>query len=294
MTRREWLLVMAVLMMTEYWIVTSSYEYKSSELLISYVSFAATIASILLAIIAIIYSFVQADAQQSASAMIVSQIDSLRSVSEKLSDSGGQITDQILRITDTATKLEQLEGSLDSANQKLQGIEGHITGLQVSQQQVFTALNALTQKSDSSLDKPTVNLNDGYTLAYRLYQSSSFDADLFGYFLSRYLKSRDSIKLSIIQVIVKLYVAPIDTSERTLTPNASGQGGLSKAFLLLSISRSLGIMTAKDKDWEVRPEFIEHIHKIALITKANTEVPLIAETIKLIDAAELDLKAGAA
>lgn len=98
-TRREWLLVIALLLMIEYWIISSSYTFAGEQLVLNYISFAGTISSILLAVLAIIYGFYQSSSQQQASSQILSQVENLRSVSDRLQQSPIKLEEQLDRIS---------------------------------------------------------------------------------------------------------------------------------------------------------------------------------------------------
>lgn len=285
--RREWLLVILVLMMIEYWLVTTSYEYKSSETLISYISFAATIASILLAVIAIIYSFVQADAQQNASATMLTQTDSLRTTAIGLSTSGSIITEQVSKITETAERLRLLEQVLDLANQKLQGIESHITGIKGSQDAVIAAIQSFQAKTPNTPNhaKPHEGPQDMIEILFR---RTSFDADLFGYALSKFLKLDKNKQPAFSKAIDLLYIAPTAEVLSKISPSSATEMAITKSYTILSVARALGILRYENKDFYLPPEFEESIHKVAAKTQISEE-PLVKETIILIDAAATKL-----
>jgi hypothetical protein len=66
LTSREWLLIIFAIILTELIFLHFIYTNGTNEGMLAYFSFAGTITSIILAVIAIIYGFIQSLSQQSA------------------------------------------------------------------------------------------------------------------------------------------------------------------------------------------------------------------------------------
>ena len=114
-SRREWLMLFALVLMIEAGVLNAGYVFKTQQDVINYVSFAATIASLLLAVIAIIYGYFQSDGQQKAAAAIGGQVESMQAMQAELRNSSSGIGNQISEMAITANALQKLTESLESA-----------------------------------------------------------------------------------------------------------------------------------------------------------------------------------
>jgi hypothetical protein len=102
-------LTMLLVMLFEYIVIEWTRAYGSNTDMVSHVGFAGTIVSIVLAVVAIIYSYYQNFAQRRDSALLGQQLESLRTVAASLSREGtdlGAIKDQIRQTLDSATRTE--------------------------------------------------------------------------------------------------------------------------------------------------------------------------------------------
>lgn len=102
---REWLFVVVIIMGLQFILHTVSYLYSGSPNALGYVSFAGTIVSILLGLIAIIYSFVQS----------ISHGGSVRDVKEqaaKLVEAGREIVVSKNTLSESAERLSAIADSL--------------------------------------------------------------------------------------------------------------------------------------------------------------------------------------
>lgn len=84
LTKREWIFLIVILLLIQFVVHWLSLKYGSSVSALGYVSFAGTVVSILLGLIAIIYAFVQSFTQASSVVEIREQVD-------KLIDAGNDI-----------------------------------------------------------------------------------------------------------------------------------------------------------------------------------------------------------
>jgi hypothetical protein len=88
---REWIFLITILLLIQFLIHWLSLNYGGSTSALGYVSFAGTVISILLGLIAIIYSFVQSISQTSSAVEIREQIEKLISAGEKITNSKNEI-----------------------------------------------------------------------------------------------------------------------------------------------------------------------------------------------------------
>lgn len=96
--KREWLFLIVVLALGQLIVHMVSWRYAANANALGYVSFAGTIVSIILAVIAIIYGFVQTVEQSRSSSTIASQITSLYGVVETFQKSGGVLSEQLQQL----------------------------------------------------------------------------------------------------------------------------------------------------------------------------------------------------
>jgi len=119
MSTREWIMVCVLIVLIQlllhYW---TSESMNSGEVL-AYVSFAGTIVSIILAVLAIIYSFVQTQAQQSTSDSISREIFRLNDITTRIDDTSKDITTAVTNLPNAVGKLEMLPSLLSGEITKM-------------------------------------------------------------------------------------------------------------------------------------------------------------------------------
>jgi len=141
-SRREWLMCIGVIVLVEAWWLNTSYAFHTEKTIIDYISFASTIASLLLAVIAIVYGFYQSDGQQKSSAAIAAQLSTMHTIQGHLNESSSGIKQQLAGMAETATELRRLSVALDSTHDAIGKIQGGIGGLHELQQE---AIRSMTQ-----------------------------------------------------------------------------------------------------------------------------------------------------
>lgn len=88
LSTREWCLVIAILSLIQFFVHWVSYQFGGSPNALGYVSFAGTLVSIMLGLIAIIYSFVQSISQSTSVVEIREQVERLIVAGNEISESG--------------------------------------------------------------------------------------------------------------------------------------------------------------------------------------------------------------
>lgn len=104
---REWCLVIAILSLVQFFIHWVSYQFGGSPNALGYISFAGTLVSIMLGLIAIIYSFVQSISQNTSVIEIRDQV-------ERLIVAGGEISESGRIIHSASQEVNELVGDLVS------------------------------------------------------------------------------------------------------------------------------------------------------------------------------------
>lgn len=122
MKTREWLFTIAIIILIQFIVQVGALIYSNDNNVLNYISFAGTIVSIILAIIAIVYSFVQTVFQQSSSSNISNQVDKLISVVDQINDSKNIINTSIDHLKRTSEKLDAAIENQSNINKEVQTI----------------------------------------------------------------------------------------------------------------------------------------------------------------------------
>lgn len=137
LSTREWVMVCVLIILIQlllhYW---TSESMNSGEVL-AYVSFAGTIVSIILAVLAIIYSFVQTQAQQATS---------------------DSISREIFRLTDVATRIDTTSRGVTTAVSELPAVMTQLTGLPKAMSNEFKMVISELSNSTMSLHEKTESM----------------------------------------------------------------------------------------------------------------------------------------
>ncbi|HGY5264072.1 TPA: hypothetical protein ACNU2R_003483, partial [Aeromonas salmonicida subsp. salmonicida] len=88
---REWIFVILITVLIQFIIQASAWLYGENSGALGYLSFAGTAVSIILAVLAIIYSFLQSSAQEKSSLNISTQVAKLVDVVQNIEISKGTL-----------------------------------------------------------------------------------------------------------------------------------------------------------------------------------------------------------
>lgn len=179
---REWLLTITLLMGAEAAILQLGYTFKEEQSVINYVSFAATIAALLLAVLAIIYGYVQSSTQQQSAAALATQVHEMRGVQAELNAASGSIGQRAGTISESIAQLSLLSDTLADARQSIEDLKGGITGLREDQKVLQSTIVSLQAKTSAEQTAGQSAASSG-TMAFaevvdRLFSQTSFQADL--------------------------------------------------------------------------------------------------------------------
>lgn len=135
LTTREWIFIIVILSLVQLFIHVVSYRFGNSPSALGYVSFAGTLVSIMLGLIAIIYSFVQSISQST-------NVIEIREQVERLIVAGGEISESGRIIHSASQEVSELVGDLASK----------VTENTSATKEVFGSFKALTSESFSVID----------------------------------------------------------------------------------------------------------------------------------------------
>lgn len=113
MKTREWILLIVVVVLSQALLHYLSTEVMTSSEVINYISFSGTIVSIILAVLAIIYSFYQSYSQQMSSSSISYEIKKLSEVSNGLAESTTKIALSVDEIPHAVERINTLPELVD-------------------------------------------------------------------------------------------------------------------------------------------------------------------------------------
>lgn len=120
----HWLMLIVILMTVEGFVFYVSFENSNSGSALGYVSFAGTITSIILAVLAIIYGFVQSGSQDRKSEAISEQMGMIKEVVDSLKKSGNSLGSDVAKLEQLTIKIDDLKDSSINTNQLLQEMKG--------------------------------------------------------------------------------------------------------------------------------------------------------------------------
>ncbi|EPH6348768.1 hypothetical protein ACS0KH_003526 [Vibrio cholerae] len=133
---REWVFIMLIVVLIQFIIQASAWLYGGNSGALGYLSFAGTAVSIILAVLAIIYSFLQSSAQEKSSSNISSQVTKLVDVVQNI-----EISKETLQLT--LDKLEGVTNELDVSIENQSNLHKEVSSLS----SLFNSLNRSTTMS---------------------------------------------------------------------------------------------------------------------------------------------------
>lgn len=107
MKTREWLYIVFIVILLQFIVQAAAWLYGGNSGALGYISFAGTIISIILAVLAIVYSYVQSISQQSSAERISSQVDKLIGITDKIDSSKQGLNDTIAHLTNVSSKIDE-------------------------------------------------------------------------------------------------------------------------------------------------------------------------------------------
>jgi hypothetical protein len=143
-SKREWITFLILLMIVEAFIFCAAFVYAPNGSALSYISFAATLISIILAVLAIGYTYGESIKDKGKSDALEEQIKELKLINEKIKIQAN-----------TLNKLEDIYSSIDSLKKKVDEGNSHVGGL------ISNILNnSLNEKINKNYSISQVNKNE--------------------------------------------------------------------------------------------------------------------------------------
>ena len=161
--KREWIFLIVVLVLGQLIVHMIAWRFGANVNALGYISFAGTIVSIILAVLAIIYGFVHTGEQSRASSTIASQVTNLHRVVESFQKSGGALSEQLQQLGDISAgitravalgeKSQEQIGKMQSTVDDMKGlVAGSATFIKDAESQTSASL----PKTPSSLLKQDI------------------------------------------------------------------------------------------------------------------------------------------
>lgn len=151
LSNREWVFVIILVILSQFILHQYSSNMMNETQVINYISFSGTIVSIILAILAIVYSFFQSITQQSNSDKIASNLESLTGVASTVNTSVDTMTAQVETLNTVVDDVRKLPSDIvflvSSALEKLN--KEHVVDIRAAFSEYIEAVQ-LNKDSDSA------------------------------------------------------------------------------------------------------------------------------------------------
>ncbi|WP_457980172.1 hypothetical protein L0Y47_05630 [Ectopseudomonas composti] len=270
-SRREWLFAIAVLLMVECWLLSVSYEFAGWQEVVNFISFAAAIASILLAVIAIIYGFIQSDSNSKTTGMLREQTESLKLHTKNLSESSESITKHLSVISDVTARLDVLDDNIRASVEKMAGVERTVEGMHASNIEIISAVRDRRASSEFVV-RPSGDSISHDDLLEVIFSGSTFGLDTLGYAIYKYFKSGKKVQ------VFKF------AGEFHKAAKAEGLPGITIFLCVDAILQSIGLYGDSDTtDFLVVNEKFEEVLRRCAEEALASEKEQVSKVIKRID-----------
>lgn len=268
LTVREWILIIALMMLTEYLVSSNSYTFKDDQTVLNYISFASTIASILLAVIAIIYGFLQSDSSSKANNKLLDSLSEFKKIHGKILRNSQKSEKQLDRLSSITDILERLNVSMEHSSSKMSIMENHLLQLHKSSESVKDEITKLSDiKNASTTEKETKN---DFSIARIILRRSSIYADFIAYALNKINNDHEKISMS---GLGTKYLVPIknfvDEDSKLLFDEKVIYASI---FVIVNTLKGANLISINKPD-----------ESIIISEDLSKELPVFAEEIKQLD-----------
>ncbi|TQL87418.1 hypothetical protein [Delftia sp. HK171] len=182
-SRREWLMLIVILMMAEAGALIASHSFMEDQNVINYISFASTIASLLLAVLAIVYGFYQSESQRRAGDGVDAHLRNITATTDRMAKVSDELASNAKAISGVTDTLQNLRGAIDDTHNKLNNLEGGIISMSQGQSGLVEMIKMINLKKDSepnNQDEKKIN-SDAARLVLR--SNTSYATGLIAYSL---------------------------------------------------------------------------------------------------------------
>lgn len=282
-------MIIAIFLMAEAWILNLSYAFVDEQSVINYVSFASTITSLILAILAIIYGFYQSENGKKTNSALENNIDSLQATQRKFDEFINSVDVQLTSINESADTLKVVGSTFSRSVDKIEEIRKEVFDINKNHQKNHDDITSLFR---DTLKNFTPTNNDSNSKFFNdqvlssIFQKSSFMLDLISVLLVEAYDAKyegDALNL-----VFDNFATPVHEVIQAGSDGVDIQSmsnfnkyTLSRYSLdILYVSNALGLINFDDnKKIKFIPEVIEKIRKYAASAKSVKSTKTFAEKI---------------
>lgn len=282
-------MIIAIFLMAEAWILNLSYAFVDEQSVINYVSFASTITSLILAILAIIYGFYQSENGKKTNSALENNIDSLQATQRKFDEFISSVDVQLTSINQSADTLKVVGSTFGRSVDKIEELRKEVFDLNKINQKNHDDIassfrDTLRNFSPSNSAKNSEFLNQ--QILSNIFQKSSFMLDLISVLLVEAYDAKyeggalDLIFDKFADPIYNLVQAGGDDIDIKSMSHFNRYTLTRYGIDILHIANALGIISfGEDEKIKFTPEVIEKIRKYAVSAKSVKSTKTFAEKI---------------
>ena len=148
-TKREWVFLMVVVMLGQFIVQSAAFVYCGTGSALNYWSLVGISVSIILALLAIIWSYIQNMLQQRSSLNIGAQIERLSATVSDVNKSGVLVKDELDRLDDLSRQLQETVSLTKESRQEI-----HAMGQKVESTHAFLQAGAETAQDAGTVKGP--------------------------------------------------------------------------------------------------------------------------------------------
>lgn len=152
MKPREWIFIIFIVILLQFIVQVAAWLYGGNTGALGYVSFAGTVVSIILAVLAIVYSNFQSISQQSSADRISGQVERLIGVTGNIETGKKSLVSTISHLNNLAQKLDESIANQGNINQKVDGI--------VKKFERSMSKSSISSKDSLSVDGQNMSMGD--------------------------------------------------------------------------------------------------------------------------------------
>lgn len=149
-SRREWLMLIVILLMLEAGALVASHAFMSNQDVINYISFASTIASLLLAVLAIVYGFYQSESQKRVGDGIEVHLLKITNATDKMSAVSQELMENSKGVAVLALSLPALNEVISTTHQSILRLDDNVRNISHEQGKVFSVVSEIRESHFSS------------------------------------------------------------------------------------------------------------------------------------------------
>lgn len=138
---REWIYTIIIVVLVQFLIQFSAWLYSGNVGALNYISFAGTLISIVLAVLAIIYSYVQSVSQANTTLNITKQVDSLIRATKNIDLSKAQLLNTLDQLAGISEKIDKSIGHQENIDGKVTEIHSKLSASFSTLEQSFGEKN---------------------------------------------------------------------------------------------------------------------------------------------------------